>query len=106
MDGELDGMATEQSYYALTAYHRFLENKTRLYDMTDVVDRGGDGEEIRTAVPASETEKSEPVAQKSEKADLGILLQAVCAGIGIGLVLGIGCCITVQALWVWMKKHK
>lgn len=106
LDGELDGMATEQSYYALTAYHRFLENKTRLYDMTDVVDRGGDGEEIRTAVPASEMEKSEPVAQKSEKADLGILLQAVCAGIGIGLVLGIGCCITVQALWVWMKKHK
>ena len=106
LDGELDGMATEQSYYALTAYHRFLENKTRLYDMTDVVDRGGDGEEIRTAVPISETEKSEPVAQKSEKADLGILLQAVCAGIAIGLVLGIGCCITVQALWVWMKKHK
>ena len=32
----LDGMATEQSYYALVAYSRFKENKTSLYDMSDV----------------------------------------------------------------------
>lgn len=30
-------MATEQAYYALAAYQRFTEGKTRLYDMTDVV---------------------------------------------------------------------
>ena len=35
MDGEIDGMGTEQSYYALTAYYRFLSGKTNLYDMTD-----------------------------------------------------------------------
>ena len=29
-------MATEQAYYALTAYERFTGGKTRLYDMTDV----------------------------------------------------------------------
>ncbi len=34
---EVNGMATEQSYYALTAYFRFLENRTALYDMSDVV---------------------------------------------------------------------
>lgn len=35
-DGELDGMATEQGYYALTAYYRMLNGQTSLYDMTDV----------------------------------------------------------------------
>lgn len=37
MDGNLDGMATEQAYYALTAYSRFLNGQTRLYDMTDTI---------------------------------------------------------------------
>ncbi len=40
--GNLDGMATEQSYYALTAYFRMLDKQTALYDMTDVIDMGGD----------------------------------------------------------------
>ncbi|MBP3448066.1 MAG: S-layer homology domain-containing protein [Clostridia bacterium] len=31
-----NGMATEQGQYALTAYFRYLEGKTFLYDMTDV----------------------------------------------------------------------
>ena len=40
--GELDGMATEQGYYALAAYYRFANAQTRLYDMTDVtVQTGG-----------------------------------------------------------------
>ena len=34
--GELDGMATEQGYYALAAYYRFVNGQTRLYDMSDV----------------------------------------------------------------------
>ena len=33
---ELNGMATEQAYYALTAYYRMLEGKSALYDMNDV----------------------------------------------------------------------
>ena len=40
--GDLDGMATEQGYYALAAYYRFVNAQTRLYDMTDVtVQTGG-----------------------------------------------------------------
>lgn len=35
-DGELDGMATEQGYYALAAYDRFASQKTSLYNMSDV----------------------------------------------------------------------
>lgn len=34
--GGLNGMATEQGQYALVSYFRFLEEKTNLYDMTDV----------------------------------------------------------------------
>ena len=33
---EPDGMATEQGFYALTAYDRFRQGKTRLFDMTDI----------------------------------------------------------------------
>ena len=35
-DGERNDMATEQGYYALAAYYRFLNGQTRLYDMSDV----------------------------------------------------------------------
>ena len=37
LSGSRDGMATEQGYYALTAYYRFIEGETSLYDMSDVV---------------------------------------------------------------------
>ena len=40
-NGELDGMATEQGYYALAAYYRFVNAQTRLYDMTDVAIQTG-----------------------------------------------------------------
>ena len=36
LSGKANQMATEQAYYALTAYERFTGGKTRLYDMTDV----------------------------------------------------------------------
>ena len=37
-----DGMATEQGYYALASYYRFLNGQTSLYDMSDVtVQTGG-----------------------------------------------------------------
>ena len=40
-DGELNGMATEQGYYALAAYFRFLNGQTSLYDMSDVTIQTG-----------------------------------------------------------------
>ena len=36
-----DGMATEQGYYALASYYRYLNGQTRLYDMTDVTIQAG-----------------------------------------------------------------
>lgn len=35
-DGGINQMALEQGYYALVAYERFLNNKTSIYDMSDV----------------------------------------------------------------------
>ena len=40
-DGERNGMATEQSYYALAAYFRFANAQTSLYDMSDVTIQTG-----------------------------------------------------------------
>lgn len=34
--GSYNQMATEQGYYALTAYHRFMNQQSSLYDMNDV----------------------------------------------------------------------
>ena len=45
---EPNQMATEQAYYALTAYERFTGGKTRLYDMTDV-ELPSDKEKAETA---------------------------------------------------------
>ena len=39
--GERNGMATEQGYYALAAYYRFVNAQTRLYDMSDVTIQTG-----------------------------------------------------------------
>ena len=66
LTGQRDGMATEQGYYALTAYNRFLSDKTSLYDMTDVINRGGDPVVIpeETAVHTT-TEPVEAVPAKS-----------------------------------------
>lgn len=58
-DGGVDGMASEQGYYALTAYVRFLDGETRLYDMTDVVNAGG------TSAP----EKPQPIESPESSAD-------------------------------------
>ena len=63
-NGNLDGMATEQGYYALTAYFRMLEDKTALYDMTDVIDMGGDvtvEEPVETLPAETEPAPTEPV---------------------------------------------
>ncbi|MBP1551739.1 MAG: hypothetical protein J6C04_05615, partial [Oscillospiraceae bacterium] len=40
-DGNLDGMSTEQGFYALVSYYRLLNNRTSLYDMSDVVLKKG-----------------------------------------------------------------
>ena len=58
----VDGMATEQAYYALTAYFRMLDGRTALYDMTDVT--------IRTN-PAPNGPAAEKPSEEAGAAQLG-----------------------------------
>ena len=83
MNGEIDGMGTEQAYYALTAYYRFLSGKTNLYDMTDIIDMGGDVVTVEPTVPAA----TEP----AQAANIPWWIIAVCifGGAGWGVVIGI-----------------
>lgn len=76
MSGEVNGMATEQGYYALVSYYRFLEGKTRLYDMTDV----------ELPEPEVLPTESEPIQEQEPEPESGtpiqLIVAAVLAGIG------------------------
>ena len=93
LEGERDGMATEQGYYALTAYFRFRNGQTALYDMTDVLDKGGDYAD--TPAPSATAPKAAPEKAAEKKPVSSLLI------IGIALmVLGAG---TVAALVILRK---
>lgn len=80
-EGKLDGMATEQGYYALAAYYRMKDGKTGLYNMTDVVDMGGD-------VTASDTPVTSPAPiEEKDGFPWWILLVVLAAGIVIAVVV-------------------
>lgn len=54
-NGEWNGMATEQGYYALASYFRFLSGKTSLYDMRDVTIRENNPAEPETPATGDES---------------------------------------------------
>ena len=93
-EGKLDGMATEQSYYALAAYFRMLDGKTALFTMIDVVDMGGDP--VAEEPAQTQTAETEPVptapAEPSVKEGRGfpwwlVILILVLAGAIIALAV-------------------
>lgn len=74
--GEVNGMATEQAYYALTAYQRLLDGKTSLYDMSDIRltkgetgDGKGTGLEDKDREPEKETPEKNPQDTEKKKDD-------------------------------------
>ena len=90
LDGELDGMATEQGYYALTAYFRFRSGEKRLYDMTDVLDKGGDYADTpapSATIPKAAPEKAAEKKPSSPLLIIGIALMALGAGTVAALVI-------------------
>ena len=92
-EGERDGMATEQGYYALTAYFRFRNGETALYGMTDVLDKGGDPVDAPSQVSVKKDTK---LTQSEKEKSVSPLLI-----VGIALiVLGAG---TVAALVILRK---
>ena len=88
LTGKLDGMATEQSYYALTAYFRMLEGKHALYNMTDVIDRGGDmAEEIPIGTLPVETQPVETAPADTDHAGGGFPVWPVGGVLAAGAVI-------------------
>ena len=89
-EGERDGMATEQGYYALTAYFRFRNGETALYDMTDVLDKGGDPVDTPSQVFVKKDTKltqSEKEKSVSPLLTIGIALMVLGAGTVAALVI-------------------
>lgn len=90
LEGERDGMATEQGYYALTAYFRFRNGETALYDMTDVLDKGGDYADTPAPSPTAPKAAPEKAAEKKPISPLliiGIALMVLGAGTVAALVI-------------------
>ena len=90
LEGERDGMATEQGYYALTAYFRFRNGETALYDMTDVLDKGGDYADTpapSATIPKAAPEKAAEKKPISPLLIIGIALMALGAGTVAALVI-------------------
>lgn len=100
---DADVMATEQGYYALAAYYRFLTGQTALYDMSDV--------KIRTSgvLNAENTEVLEEAGGSAEEA--GVIRgktpdtgdKAAVAGYGSLALLSM---LALAALLVTKKKHQ
>lgn len=54
--GTVNGMATEQAYYGMTAYYRLLNDQTSLYDMSDIsLEKGQQGDGNGTGLEQGDT---------------------------------------------------
>ena len=73
-DGQTNGMATEQGFYALVSYDRLVNNKTSLYDMKDV-----DKYEKPEDKPVVDTATEEKIENIVEKVD-SIISEEVAVG--------------------------
>ena len=83
-DGERNGMATEQGYYALAAYYRFANAQTRLYDMSDVtIQTGGntpaDPDDPGKTDPSDpgKTDPTNPGTDTPATGDTGVLVWVI-----------------------------
>ena len=68
--GTVNGMATEQAYYALTAYQRLLDKKTALYDMSDInLKKGEAGDGKGTGLEDQNKDEQKNTDKNTEKKD-------------------------------------
>ena len=83
-DGERNGMATEQSYYALAAYYRFVNGQTSLYDMSDVTIQTGGNTPANPSDPGKtdpsdpgKTDPTNPGTDTPATGDTGVLVWVI-----------------------------
>ena len=82
-------MATEQAYYALTAYFRMVEGKTSLYNMTDIVNM--EGNEVVDVTADSAQEENELISEEMEileaEDSIGFYWWIIIAVLAVGVVV-------------------
>ena len=83
-DGERNGMATEQGYYALAAYFRFVNGQTSLYDMSDVTIQTGGNTPANPDDPGKtdpsdpgKTDPTNPGTDTPATGDTGVLVWVI-----------------------------
>ena len=83
-DGERNGMATEQGYYALASYYRFLNGQTSLYDMSDVTIQTGGNTPANPDDPGKtdpsdpgKTDPTNPGTDTPATGDTGVLVWVI-----------------------------
>ena len=83
-DGERNGMATEQGYYALAAYYRFVNGQTSLYDMSDVTIQTGGNTPANPDDPGKtdpsdpgKTDPTNPGTDTPATGDTGVLVWVI-----------------------------
>ncbi|HHV42005.1 MAG TPA: hypothetical protein GXX72_04065 [Clostridiaceae bacterium] len=81
--GTIDGMASEQAYYALTSYYRLLAGKTSLYDMSDI--------DLSNFSPEVVTDHRNSALQKLGQNNRSLLIWVVIGTVGILLLVAIVC---------------
>ena len=92
----LDQLATEQGYYALTAYYRLLDGQTSLYDMSDVkaagdggqteppagTDQEGQGGQTSQNGQTSQGGQTSGVSKTGDERELGLMAAILLLGAG------------------------
>ena len=83
-DGERNGMATEQGYYALAAYYRFVNGQTSLYNMSDVTIQTGGNTPANPDDPGKtdpsdpgKTDPTNPGTDTPATGDTGVLVWVI-----------------------------
>ena len=71
-----DGMATEQGYYALASYYRFVNGQTSLYDMSDVTIQTGGNTPADPDDPGK-TDPTNPGTDTPATGDTGVLVWVI-----------------------------
>lgn len=97
LTGDRDGMATEQGYYALTAFFRLINGKTGLYDMSDVTKKAAPATPVEASTMAAFVGTSEtvkvaapmvPVENDTHQAGDILLWVVVAAAIAVAIAAG------------------
>lgn len=104
-DNGPNGMATEQGYYALVSYVRFLDQKTSLYDMTDVTVKKGELPSDSTD-PKDNEDTSGKENSSSENGNASAAKGAKTGDSAAPVLASAALMLSGAGLWILIRKRK